>query len=282
MTSIAESLKRAERMLASSGIADPRREAVSLLTAAAGKDKTFIYAHGEYELTGDEERLFDSHLQRRAGREPLQYIAGIQEFYGLEFEVTPDVLIPRAETEMVVERALELVDAHGFTSFCEVGIGSGCIAVSILHNADGCHAVGLDISPAAIRVAGRNAKKHGVDDRLKLFESDVFAGLSGQSFDLILSNPPYVPLPDMSGLQAEVRDHEPRVALTDGADGLSIVRRIVTAAPSFLRQKGFLLLEIGFGQSEQVADMFDADIWQSHELHPDLQGIPRLVLARTK
>jgi release factor glutamine methyltransferase len=206
----------------------------------------------------------------------------VQEFYGLELEVTPDVLIPRPETEMVVERALEIIGDHGFSSFCEVGVGSGCISVAILHHANGCRAVGLDVSPAALRVAQRNAEKHGVAQRLSLLESDIFDAVHDETFDLIISNPPYVPAPDLEGLQAEVREHEPHVALTDGRDGLSIIRRIVADAPTHLRSGGFLLLEIGFDQSERVAGMFDPLIWKSPELFPDLQGIPRLVCSQRK
>ena len=224
----------------------------------------------------------DGFVQRRASHEPFQYISGIQEFSGLEFEVTPDVLIPRPETEMVVERALQLIGAHGTTSFCEVGIGSGCIAVSILHHAQSSRAVGLDISRAALGVARRNAEKHHVDERLTLLESDVFGALTDQKFELIVSNPPYVPLRDIEGLQAEVRDHEPRIALTDDADGLSIIRRIVDRAPVFLQPNGFLLIEIGFDQSEKVAAMFDPLAWNGPELLPDLQGIPRLVCSGLK
>jgi release factor glutamine methyltransferase len=229
-----------------------------------------------------EESIVDEFVGRRASHEPFQYISGIQEFYGLEYEVTPDVLIPRPETEMVVERALELIGTHGFTSFCEVGIGSGCIAVSILYHAKASRAVGLDISRAALSVAQRNSEKHHVDERLMLLESDVFRALTDQKFALIVSNPPYVPVQDIEGLQAEVRDHEPPVALTDDADGLSIIRRIVGGAPGFLESDGFLLVEIGFDQSEKVAAMFDPLVWQAPELLPDLQGIPRLVCSGLK
>lgn len=282
MPTLSEKLDEADAVLRDSGIVEPRREAASLLAVALKRDKTFLIAHPEYILDPAEETIVDGFVRRRASHEPFQYISGIQEFYGLEFEVTPDVLIPRPETEMVVERALELISAHGFTSFCEVGIGSGCIAVSILHHAGSSRAVGLDISQAALSVARRNARKHGVDQRLTFLESDVFGALSDEKFQLIVSNPPYVPLRDIDGLQAEVRDHEPRTALTDDADGLSIIRQIVDRAPAFLQPKGFLLIEIGFDQSERVADMFDPNRWQRPELLPDLQGIPRLVGSRMK
>jgi release factor glutamine methyltransferase len=282
MPSLSEKLDEADAILRDSGVVDPRREAALLLALALKRDKTFLIAHPEYLLDAAEESIVDGFVRRRALREPFQYISGIQEFYGLEFEVTPDVLIPRPETEMVVERALELIATHGFTSFCEVGIGSACIAASILYHAKTSRAVGLDISRAALSVAQRNSEKHHVDERLMLLESDVFGALTDQKFGLIVSNPPYVPVQDIAGLQAEVRDHEPPVALTDDADGLSIIRRIVNGAPGFLESNGYLLIEIGYDQSEKVAAMFDPLVWQPPELLPDLQGIPRLVCSGLK
>jgi release factor glutamine methyltransferase len=282
MPRLSEKLDEADAILRDGGVVDPRREAASLLALAIKRDKAFLIAHPEYLLDPAEASVIDGFVRRRASHEPFQYISGVQEFYGLEFDVTPDVLIPRPETEMVVERALELIGDHGFTSFCEVGIGSGCIAVSILHHAKSGRAVGLDISRAALRVAQRNAERHHVGQRLTLLGSDVFGALSDEKFQLIVSNPPYVPVSDIEGLQAEVRDHEPRIALTDDADGLSIIRRIVDGAPGFLQSNGSLLIEIGFDQSEKVAAMFDPLVWQTTELMPDLQGIPRLVCSRIK
>jgi release factor glutamine methyltransferase len=280
MPSIAESLINAESVLAESGVAEPRREAMSLLMLAIKKDKAFIYARPEHPLAPEEVELLRAYLERRASREPLQYISGVQEFYGLEFEVTPDVLIPRPETEMVVERAIDILRLSGGGSVCDVGTGSGCIVISILHELLQARGVGLDISRDALQVARRNAEKHGPSERLELLESDLFSVLTDQKFDLIVSNPPYVPVRDMAGLQAEVRDFEPHGALTDGSDGLSIVRRIIHDAPQFLVHNGHLILEIGFDQSEKVIAMFDPAVWFPPELYPDLQGIPRLVSAR--
>lgn len=280
MLSIAESLAKAEATLAASGVAEPRREAMSLLILATKKDKTFLYARPEHVLTTEEVAILDVLLLRRASREPLQYISGVQEFFGLEFEVTPDVLIPRPETEMLVERALQILPTSNSEFFCDVGTGSGCIAVSILHQRPRAHGVGLDISRDALSVAARNAFRHRTSDRLELIDSDLFSALTDQEFDLIVSNPPYVPERDMAGLQAEVRDFEPRGALTDNSDGLSIIRRIVDESPRFLAAKGHLLMEIGFDQSEKVAAMFEPALWSHPELFPDLQGIPRLVSAR--
>jgi len=282
MTSIAEALRYAHDTLAESGVADPRRESVSLLSYALKRDKTFLYAHPEYGLADEEKELFDSYLQRRASREPYQYITGVQEFYGLEFEVTPDVLIPRPETEMVVEQAVKVLAGNTAPSFCEIGVGSGCISVSILHELLAATAVAVDVSSAALKVTRQNAERLGVGDRLTLIESNVFEKLPGNTFDSIVSNPPYVPVSDFAELQPEVHDFEPQGALTDWVDGLSIIRRIVSESPGFLRRGGYLLMEIGFDQSAQVAAMFDEEVWETPDLLPDLQGIPRVVSTRIK
>ncbi len=279
MPSIADALRNAEQVLASSGIPEPRREAITLLTVAATHDRTFVYAHPEHLLTESETTAFESIVRRRAAREPLQYISGTQQFYGLEFEVNPDVLIPRPETEILVERSIDTIAGLDRPYICEVGVGSGCIVVSILYTVKSAVAIGLDVSGAARRVALQNAEKHSVANRLELLESDVFGGLSDQKFNLIVSNPPYVPARDIDGLEPEVRDFEPHMALTDGSDGLSIIRRIVNGAPEYLLPTGHLLIEIGFGQGEEVKAMFDPLSWQRPVLIPDLQRIPRVIAA---
>jgi release factor glutamine methyltransferase len=282
MSSIAESLDRAEKVLATSGIAESRREAISLLTASIKRDKAFVYAHPEYVLAPEELSVFDSFLERRAAREPLQYITGVQEFYGLEFEVTPAVLIPRPETELLVERALEVHETYQQNLICEIGTGSGCIAVSILKNAKSTRAVGVDISTQALAIAERNAARHLVADRLTLLRSDLFEVLGDRKFEIIVSNPPYVPVADIASLQPEVRDFEPHSALTDGSDGLAIIRRIVNEAPEHLSDAGHLMMEIGYDQSEQVASLFDPRIWTGPHFVADLQGIQRVVFAGLK
>lgn len=263
-----------------SGINEPRREASLLIAFSLQKDKTFLIAHPEYELSTEEETRLLKVLQRRAKREPFQHITGKQEFYGLDFEVTRDVLIPRPETEMIVENAVELLPAN--SKFCEVGIGSGCISISILHNIETVIAIGLDISANALQIAKKNAQKHEVSDRIKLKISDVFEVLQNETFDLIVSNPPYIPRQDFAALQPEVRDFEPINALTDGKNGLSIIKKIINDAPYFLRSHGVLLMEIGFNQATEVKEMFSPKKWQSIEILPDLQNIPRMVKAFKK
>lgn len=282
MATVADILREAADRLEESGVADTRREAASLLGFVLDRGKTFLYSHPEYVLTVDEYSRIQSFIARRAEREPFQYIVGRQEFYGLEFEVTPDVLIPRPETEMLTARAIDVLTGTDAPRFCEVGIGSGCIAVSILYNVPGATAVGLDISGNAMQVAGRNAEKHGVASRLELRESDVFSASRDEKFDLVVSNPPYVRAADLQALQPEVRDYEPHAALTDGSDGVSIIRQIIEGAPGFLKASGSLLIEIGFDQGYEVGKMLRGAIWAEVEIIPDFQGIPRMASARLK
>ncbi len=282
MRSIFEILKASTNILQQSGITAPRREANSLLAFCLQKNKTFLIAHPEYELTETENNHFQNLLARRANREPFQHITGKQEFYGLDFEVNSDVLIPRPETEMIVENAIEILQNLDNPRFCEVGTGSGCISVSILHNVSNATAIGLDISENALAISKKNAATHNVLNRLELRISNIFDALNVEQFELIVSNPPYISIEDFADLQIEVRDFEPSFALTDNYNGFSIIDKIITTSPNFLHLNGFLLMEIGFGQAENVRKMFDNEIWQSVEIQPDLQGIPRMVRAWKK
>lgn len=261
------------------GIVEYRREASSLLTFVLDRPASFLIAHPEYELTDTEAAAFAVAVERRSSREPFQYIVGHQEFYGLDFVIEPEVLIPRPETEILVEAAIDELTTDETRRFCEIGVGSGCISVSILVKRPNVVAVGADISRAALAVAERNAKTHNVIDRLDLVESDLFANLTGK-FDLIVSNPPYIPSEDIDLLQAEVRDYEPLTALSGGSGGLEIIERIVLGAPAFLTSCGTLMLEIGIGQSERVSRLFDLSIWKQPHFLLDLQRIPRTVIAR--
>jgi release factor glutamine methyltransferase len=288
---IAEATREAANILQRAGLGAARREAASLLAHAIERDRTFLITHPEKRLARELVILFRDYVERRAAGEPLQYITGRQEFFSLDFEVTPDVLIPRPETELLVETALSLLDkkqadegeAEG-ASLCDVGTGSGCIPVAILHELGSVRAVGLDISPAALSVAARNAARHGVLNRLSLIVSDCFLALDERHarFDLIVSNPPYVAADALAGLQREVRDHEPRVALTPGPDGLEIIRRLLTDSTRFLKHGGHLLMEIGYDQHEAVHQLIDRQAWQLLDIHKDLQGIPRIVALRKK
>jgi release factor glutamine methyltransferase len=278
MKSIAEVLKDATQILENAGVPEARREAASLLSFVIGKDRTFLIAHSEDEVNDVDQ--FRELLERRAAGEPAQYITGTQDFFGREFRVTPDVLIPRPETELLVEAALEVTKTA--TLICDVGTGSGCIAVTLLCELDHARAVALDKSPAALEVAKFNAQQLGVADRATFLVSDCFDSLDQREFDLIVSNPPYVSATVLGGLQREVRDHEPLIALSPGPDGLSIIRRLIQESSQFLKQNGHLIMEIGFDQGESVQNLVDTNVWELLEVRPDLQCIPRIVLLQKR
>ena len=284
MTSIAEALTTAARFLDSAGVPEARREAGSLLSFILGKDRTFLISHAEDQLSDDAFRRFQEGVERRASGEPLQYITGVQDFFGREFRVTPDVLIPRPETELLVEAAIELVGEAAEPFICDVGTGSGCIAVTLLCELRAARAVAVDKSSRALEIAKLNAGNHAVLDRIDFAISDCFNALDagGYQFDMVVSNPPYVSEKMMAGLQREVRDHEPLVALSPGPDGLSVIRRLILEAPAFLKAEGYLIIEIGFDQGEAVKDLVDEGVWQLREIRPDLQGIPRIVVLEKK
>jgi len=287
-TSIAEAILQGAHQLRQAGVSDARREAGSLLAQVIDCDRSFILSHAEDAMSAEQLKQFHDYLERRARREPLQYITGHQEFFGLDFEVTSDVLIPRAETELLVEIALRLAENKEAPFLCDVGTGSGCVAIALLHELrdnSGAHAVAVDVSPAALAVAKRNAARHSVIEQIDFVVSDCFASLDPEnpqqsSFDLVVSNPPYVEERALPGLQREVRDYEPRLALTAGADGLAIIRRLLLDAGSFLKTGGHLLFEIGFNQSETVERVIDRRNWKLLEIHQDLQGIPRIVVVQ--
>ena len=277
--SIGAALRRASQELDEAGVADARREAGSLLSHVIRRDRTFLIAHAEDLLNESDLRSFESAVTRRATGEPAQYITGTQDFFGRAFRVTPDVLIPRPETELLVEAALQVMNEGA--NVCDVGTGSGCIAITLLCEREHARAVAIDISEAALDVARQNARALLVEDRIELVKSDCFSELDNQrKFDLIISNPPYVSERAVPGLQREVRDHEPLVALTPGADGLSVIRRLLKESPAFLRDNGYLLMEIGFDQGETVQQLIDPNAWTLKEIRPDLQGIPRIVVLQ--
>ena len=281
--SIRQVLAGATKELLAAGIAEARMEAVSLLAHALQVDRTFVITNLEEGLTAEQLRTFGELVTRRARREPLQYIVGHQEFFELDFEVTPDVLIPRPETEIVVETALEMLTDFSAPLIADIGAGSGCIVISLLHRLPDARGVAVDISPRALSVAQRNAVRHKVADRLTLVESDLFSALEPQAqFSLIVSNPPYVSEPEIETLQPEVRDHEPMSALISGFDGLSHIRVLLREASSYVRPNGFLIFEIGFDQRNAVEQLIDVVRWRLIEVREDLQNIPRTIVLQKR
>ena len=260
--------------LASRGVDNARLEAEWLLCAATGLDRVGLYLNFEKPLNNEELGRYRDMVARRGRREPLQHILGTQEFCGLEFEVTTDVLIPRHDTETLVQKALEMVPhAH---NVLDIGTGSGCIAVSMGTLLPDARVTAIDISPAALLVAGRNAARHGVE--VELLQGSLFEPVAGRVFDLIVSNPPYIPRQEIETLQAEVKDYDPRLALDGGLDGLDFYRTLIPSAPEYLVSGGLLIVEIGAGQDSDVAAMFRAcGEYRSVSMSEDGSGITRVV-----
>jgi release factor glutamine methyltransferase len=263
--------------------ADAARDAASLLRHALGISQAAMLADPGREVTQDQQAAYDALILRRAANEPIQYIAGEQEFYGLALRVTPAVLIPRPETEILVEAVLGEVKRAGQQSalrILDVGTGSGAIAIALAHNLPSAQIIAVDLSGTALKVAASNAARHGLADRIQFIESDLLEGLAsdGLPFDVIVSNPPYVPANDRASLHPQVRDYEPGVALFAGADGLDIYRRLIPQARAALLPNGLLALEIGHGQKEAIGSLLSG--WNDVRFVDDLQQIARIAVAR--
>jgi len=255
-----------------------RQDAETLLLHLLGKDKAWLMAHLDEELAEDKAIRYAELLERRYKGEPIQYIIGETEFYGLPFHVTRDVLIPRPETEHLVEKVLSLAVRFPATRIVDVGTGSGAIAVTLAHKLPQARITAVDLSARALAVAEGNAKRNGVD--LRFLEGDLLAPVAEERFDIVVSNPPYVAATDRDTLSVEVREYEPALALFAGDDGLEVFRRLIPAAFAVLVPGGFLLLEIGFGQSPIIAALIASAGFAQIEFTPDLQGIPRVACAR--
>ncbi|MBF0171634.1 MAG: peptide chain release factor N(5)-glutamine methyltransferase [Nitrospinae bacterium] len=260
--------------------ATPRLDAELLLAHVAGTDRTGVVTRGAAPLPSDVADRFRALLERRRALEPVAYLVGEQEFYGRPFTVTGAVLIPRPETEGLVEAALARGGAKP-RRVADIGTGSGCIAVTLACERPAWEIVAVDLSPAALAVAQANARRHGVDRRIAFVQGDLVAPLDG-TFDLIVSNPPYV-ADDAPTVAEGVRRHEPALALFAGADGLDLIRRLVTDAPPRLAPGGWLLMEIGDAQGEAVRGIIDdAGSYESAVITHDLAGLARIAQARRK
>jgi release factor glutamine methyltransferase len=256
-----------------------RLDAESLLLGRIAQNKAWMLAHPDAHLSTYEADAYMGTLEERVRGEPIQYIQEYTEFYGLPIRVTPAVLIPRPETELLVERAILWMRTADRPHILDIGTGSGCIAVALARHLTDARITASDISAAALEVAEFNAVQNAVADRIRFLHGDLLAPVAGETFDIIVSNPPYVPTADRPSLSVEVRDHEPALALFAGGDGLDLYRRIAPAAHAALVPGGYLLLEIGFGQQVAVTALLEASGFQSIETFPDLQGIPRVVCA---
>ena len=281
MIDVREALTRAAGQLAALPDLRPTavQDATVLLMQALGTDRAALIAHPERSLTREQLADIQRLVERRLRFEPIQYILGTQEFYGLELKVTPAVLIPRPETETLVEAVLARLQHDQSVKIVDIGTGSGAIAIALAVGLPRAHVTALDLSPTALDVACENAALHGVAGRVRFVQSDLLAAIAGESeFDAVVSNPPYIPVGDAPTLHAQVREFEPAMALFAGVEGLDIYARLIPEAAPLLRPGGLLALEIGYGQRDVIAALLAA--WDEVEFVADLQGIPRVALAR--
>jgi len=246
-------------------------------------DRAYLYAHPERELTSGEQSRYDEALTQRASGMPAQYITGHQEFWGLDFIVNPAVLIPRPETEHVIETVLQLEKARGPISpptIVDVGTGSGCISVALATELPAAKIHATEISPAALEVARANAARNQVTDRITFHQSDLLTGLPDSSFDFVVSNPPYVGESEQDEVQLEVRKFEPRNAVFAGPTGLEVITRLIPQAERALKSGGWLVLEISGTIADGVTELLSS--WADFRITPDLQGIARIARARKR
>jgi len=283
---ISEAINEGARRLERAGANDARRTAGVLLAHRLDVDRTHLLMHPEQAISEEDHQTFLQMIERRAAGEPVQYITGHQEFYKLDFLVTPAVLIPRPETEFLVERALRLVREAQQPAplIVDAGTGSGGIAVTLAVEIPGARLIATDLSGAALAVARLNAARHGVSSRVEFYEGDLFAPLTALGIDnrvdLLVCNPPYVAASEPDLVQPEVRDYEPHTALFGGADGLIFYPRLLAEGLAYVKPGGYLVCEIGYNQLEAISEMVAASGWQMVDVTEDLQGIPRTLTIR--
>lgn len=272
-------LKWTEQYFKQKNIESPRLDAEVLLSHILGRERIYLYVHFDEPLEPAELARYREAIKQRVQRVPVAYIIGEKEFMGLTFKVTADTLVPRPDTEILVQAAVERLRARGETPrFADIGTGSGAICLSILHFLPKAQADTVDISPAARAIAEENAAALEVADRVTFHTGDLLAPLAGQCYDAILSNPPYIPDGDIAALAPEVRLKEPRTALAGGKDGLDFYRRLTADAPAHLKDGGFLAVEVGIHQAAPVAALA-VPAFSRTEILKDYAGIERVVIA---
>jgi release factor glutamine methyltransferase len=270
------------RFLQQKGCESPRVETEMLLAHVFDCKRIEVYTRFD-EVASDEARQkFRELVRRRVEGCPVAHLVGRKEFYSLEFEVTPAVLVPRADTETLVDEALRLAKPLPAPHVLDVGTGSGCIAVTLAHQHKGARVTAVDVGPEALAVAARNAARHGVADRVRFLEGDLFGPISpGESFDFVVSNPPYIPQAEIARLAREVRDHEPRLALDGGPDGFAVIDRLLAGAAAYLKPGGWLLVEIGTDQkTAALARVAAQPGYQTAKVLDDRAGRPRVLSVR--
>ena len=281
-------LKWTEQYFGQKGIESPRLDAEVLLSHVLGKQRIYLYVHFDEPLLAEELALYRAMIRQRVEHMPVAYILGEKEFMGLTFKVTPDTLVPRPDTEILVQAAVDELKAQTEGNkeparLVDIGTGSGAVCLSVLSLLDGVTADTVDISPAARAVAEENAAALGLEARVRFHTGDLLAPVAGQQFAAILSNPPYIPVADIAELAPEVRCKEPMTALAGGADGLDFYRRLCMEAPAMLTENGFMAFEVGIHQAEAVAALAeDNPLIGRTEIRKDYAGIDRVVLAWRK
>lgn len=277
-------LKWTEQYFGRKGVESSRLDAEVLLSHVLGKPRIYLYVHFEEPLEKGELAAYRELIRRRAARVPVAYLVGYREFMGLKFRVSGATLVPRPETELLVQAAMERLKRiggeGGALRLADIGTGTGAICLSILHFLSGAEAVAVDISSAALSVARENAEELGLSGRVGFLEGDLLEPIREQRFHAILSNPPYIPDGDLPGLPPEVRENEPVWALAGGADGMDFYRRLFAEAPSLLEKGGFMAVEVGLHQAGAVSEMAGRNpLLERTEVLRDLAGIRRVVVA---
>lgn len=282
MKTVLETLTIAAEHFEKAGVDSPRLTAELLLAHALGCRRIDLYLRFDQPIGSDERDRFGEYYKRRLGREPLQYLIGTTNFCGLEIDVNPDVLIPRPETEELVELLIALVRdvaAERSLSILDIGTGSGCIALALASALPTAAVEGIDVSAGAVNTAAVNADKLGIFNCIfrlaNIFDDDALRG----TYDVIVSNPPYISAEELALTEAEVRDYEPRLATTDNADGLTFYRRIAAIAPAHLQRGGLLALEVGAGQAHAVTNILHEHGWQC-QVFKDHAGVERMIVAQ--
>jgi release factor glutamine methyltransferase len=290
MTDVRTALKQGLAQLRVTQVPSYTLAAELLLLHVLGRDRTWLYAHPEDQVSAADAERFFTLIERRANGEPTQHLTGKQEFWGLEFEVTPDVLIPRPETEHVIEVALDRLALRELRAgrkqtltgeglqLADIGTGSGCIAIALAKELPGATIYATDISGPALAVAHRNAVRHNVADRVRFLEGNLLDKVTAQ-FDVIVSNPPYVGRREVDKLAREVRDHEPEIALYGGEEGYELYADLITQAAAHLKPGGILVLELGHNSLPAIQPLLDTPTWANVTVTNDLAGIPRVIAA---
>jgi release factor glutamine methyltransferase len=278
-----EALAAAVEHLEAADVGSPRMNAETLLMFVLGVNRAYLYAHPEQGLTAEEQSRYDEVVAQRARDVPSQYITGHQEFWGLDFSVSPAVLIPRPETEHLVETVLELAREVPNPSIVDVGTGSGCVALALAHELKNAEICGVDLSIEALEIACANAARLQLDSRVRFLQSDVLDALADRrDLDFVVSNPPYVGHYEADKVQRSVFKYEPKMAVFAGDSGLDVIHPLIKQAQIVLKSGGWLAMEIGYSMSDAVLKLFDPTLWDKPTVLPDLQGIPRVIAARKR